>query len=197
MTGGQSLGSRYFEALYRSNHDPWNLATSEYEDEKYRATTAALTRPLYTNALEVGCSIGVLTARLAPRCETLDAVDLSPTAIAQAKATCSAFDNVRFRIAAAPHTLPDGPFDLIILSEVLYYLCKEDLTSLAVWCQGTAASSAEIILCHWLGPTNYPLSGKLASELFLEAVQPCLESHTVLHEEVYRLERIRLGAKEK
>ncbi|GLS20564.1 methyltransferase [Labrys miyagiensis] len=192
----QSLGIDYFETLYRANPDPWNFATSDYEHRKYQATLDALQRPLYANALEVGCSIGVLTARLATRCKTLNAIDLSPSAIAKAMTTCSAVRNIRFSVGGAPNNLPLGPFDLIVLSEVLYYLDKEDLLSLATWCCHSTASEADIVLCHWLGPTDYPLSGDYASKLFVKAMQPCLESHAILHEEVYRLERIRLCAKE-
>lgn len=192
MSDETSRGAEFFERLYRADSDPWNFETSEYENRKYQATLAALERASYAMALEVGCSIGVLTARLAPRCGTLHAVDLSPTAIARAKARCGARDNVRFQVGAAPHDLPSGSFDLIVLSEVLYYLSRQDLFALVVWCRGSAARRAEIILCHWLGPTDYPLSGETASNLFVEAMQPSLESHAILHDEIYRLERIRL-----
>ena len=49
---------------------------------------------------------------------------------------------------------------------------------------------------RWLGPTNYPLSGEAAARLFVSALHPCLERHSILHQQVYRLERIRLGSKE-
>ena len=188
----QTLKPKYFDDLYAANSDPWNFVASPYEQAKYALTLDAMPKPRYSLALEVGCSIGVLTALLAPRCRTLHAVDLSPTAIARAKVRCSARDDVRFQVGAAPHDLPSGSFDLILLSEVLYYLSRQDLLGLAVWCRASAASRAEIILCHWLGPTDYPLSGETASNLFVEAMQPCLESHAILHDEIYRLERIRL-----
>jgi len=194
MTGSKSLGRDYFEAIYQEDPDPWKFATSAYEDEKYGATIGALSRATYADAIEIGCSIGVLTARLALRCRSLDAVDLSPTAVAKAKIVCAAFDNIRFHDAAAPHGLPPGPYDLIILSEVLYYLDRTDLATMARWCRQHARAGCEIVLCHWLGPTDYPLRGALASELFLEAMQPCLKSHTVLHDEIYRLERFCLRA---
>ncbi|MGJ4859762.1 SAM-dependent methyltransferase [Labrys sp. La1] len=196
MRHQHTIGREYFEALYRSDSDPWNFATSEYEDRKYQATLRALARASYAKALEIGCSIGVLTARLAAHCDALDAVDISPTAIAKARIACATLDNVNFHIAAAPDGLPAGPFDLIVLSEVLYYLDVTDLLSLAAWCRANASSAAEIVLCHWLGPTNYPLGGTEAAALFLDALQPRLECHTVLHQEIYRLEWIRLGPKE-
>ena len=61
----RSLPTAYFDRKYAFDPDPWGFATSAYEADKYRATLAALPRARYRRALEVGCSIGVLTERLA------------------------------------------------------------------------------------------------------------------------------------
>ena len=74
MTEPGSLPAGYFEALYAAAPDPWDFEGSDYERGKYAATLAALPQPRYARALEVGCSIGVLTALLAPRCDRLLAV---------------------------------------------------------------------------------------------------------------------------
>ena len=42
MTGEDSLGRDYFDALYAGKPDPWDLATSDYERGKYADTLAAL-----------------------------------------------------------------------------------------------------------------------------------------------------------
>ena len=60
-----SLPQSYFDRIYQQNPDPWNFETSPYEAEKYRRTLAALPRKRYMRALEIGCSIGVLTSQLA------------------------------------------------------------------------------------------------------------------------------------
>jgi SAM-dependent methyltransferase len=192
MTHERTLNREYFETLYRVNPDPWNFASSSYEDQKYEATLGALSHDYYESAIEIGCSIGILTARLATRCGRLHAVDTSPTAVKSAKTNCRSCNNVDIHIATAPFGLPHGSYDLLLLSEVLYYLDRGDLQSLADWCLTVAGDGAEVILCHWLGPTDYPLSGALASDLFIEAMQARLELHSILHEGVYRLERIRL-----
>ena len=62
-----TLPAAYFDSLYAAEADPWAFATSDYEREKYAATLAALPRPHYARALEIGCSIGVLTRMLAGR----------------------------------------------------------------------------------------------------------------------------------
>jgi len=183
----ETIPAAYFEDKYRSDIDPWRFRTSEYEREKYQATLGALTRPRYAGALEIGCSIGVLTALLAPRCDAITAIDASPTAIAAARE--QAIANARFAVGVLPRDFPSGPFDLIVLSEVLYYFDTADLERVAMLCTAALSPGGEIILCHWLGETDYPLTGAFASECFASAVAIKLPARTRLRDDVYRLER--------
>ena len=98
----------YFEEKYKADIDPWQFRTSEYERDKYQATLRSLTKDTYTSALEVGCSIGVLTQLLNPRCKSLLAVDASATAIDAAKINND--PNVHFRVANLPTEFPKGKF---------------------------------------------------------------------------------------
>ena len=77
--------------------DPWRFATSDYERAKYEATLAALPHEIYRDVLEIGCSIGVLTRQLAPRCEKLLALDVAAKALDQARARCADLAHVAFR----------------------------------------------------------------------------------------------------
>ena len=177
----------YFEEKYKADIDPWRFRTSEYERDKYRATLRALTREKYAAALEVGCSIGELTKLLAPRCTDLLAVDGSVTAIEAAKLVNGS--DISFRVANLPAEFPDGSFDLIVLSEILYYFEKSDLVRVAESCADAISRDGEIVLCHWLGETDYPLSGADASEVFARAIKKAMPTHLILHDEVYRLEK--------
>src|ERR1700761_6194782 len=107
---GGSIPPSYFEKKYQHEIDPWRFRTSTYEREKYAATIGALSKPHYRNALEIGCSIGVLSSRLATHCEHLLSLDASPTAIAEAAA--QNLPNVRFVEAVMPEKFPDARFDL-------------------------------------------------------------------------------------
>jgi SAM-dependent methyltransferase len=111
-----------FERIYLQDPDPWNYETSAYELAKYDRTLAALGTRRYSRALEVGCSIGVLTAKLAPRCVDVVALEPSPTALARARERLRGEPHVELRLGAIPEGIPAGPFDLVICSEVLYYL---------------------------------------------------------------------------
>lgn len=177
----------YFEEKYKADIDPWQFRTSEYERDKYRATIKSLDKDNYATALEVGCSIGVLTRLLSPRCDSLLAIDASVTAIEAAKSTNDA--SVTFRVANLPVEFPEGSFDLIVLSEVLYYFDESDLARVAKSCSDAIAPGGEIVLCHWLGETDYPLTGIEASELFEREIKLAAPVRSILHDEIYRLEK--------
>ena len=122
-----SRPAKHFERLYRANPDPWGLGTSLYEQQKYAATLAALGTRHFQSALEVGCSIGILTSRLASRCDQLVALDFAPSAVKAARARCAPYPGVRIEQMQVPRQWPEGSFDLILFSEVLYFLDESDL----------------------------------------------------------------------
>ena len=166
-----SLPGAYFDRLYRANPDPWNFETSDYEQAKYQATLEALPLSHYARALEVGCSIGVLTERLAPRCDDLLAVDASELALKSAQTRCAALEHVRFARSRVPEEWPDETFDLILLSEVVYYLDRADVRRLAQKVRASLRSGGHVLLVHWIGDTDYPLSGDEACHLFIAEME--------------------------
>jgi SAM-dependent methyltransferase len=182
-----TLPAGYFEDKYKSDIDPWRFRSSAYECAKYDHTLEALSKPLFDRGLEVGCSIGVLTKRLATRCRTLTAIDGSQTAVTAAKALSP--DNVVFHVGMLPQDFPSGQYDLILLSEVLYYFSKADLEAVANQCRRALAPGGEIVLCHWLGQSDYPLSGSEASTLFGATIVTRVPVRRIFHDDVYRLER--------
>ncbi len=100
-----TLPTEYFDALYASDPDPWKFATSPYEKEKYALTLAACPRARYVSALEVGCSIGVLTQDVASRCDRLLAVDVAEAPLLEAKRRCADLPAVRFEKMFAPNSM--------------------------------------------------------------------------------------------
>jgi predicted TPR repeat methyltransferase len=164
-----TLPAAYFDAIYAAHADPWNFAASDYEAAKYAATLAALPQPHYHQAFEIGCSIGVLTQRLAARCDQLLAVDVAQQALQRAQQRCSALPQVRFERMQLPHELPQQSFDLIVLSEVGYYLSAGDLSVLKSALYARLNHGADLILVHWTPYVeDYPLTGDEVHELFLQ-----------------------------
>ena len=183
----ETLEPAYFEAVYAADSDPWKFASSDYERSKYAATLAALPRDRYASAFEVGCSIGVLTSQLAARCDTILAVDAAAAPLVEARRRCAALSNVRFEQMFVPEQWPNGAFNLLVLSEVVYYLCAADVARLATRVTRSLSSGADVVLVHWTDETDYPLSGDQAADLFIESTRQTIP---VLHRE--RSDRFRL-----
>ena len=159
MRRDRSIDSAWFEALYRDQGDPWHFETSAYEHAKYDHTLESLPAPHFASVLEIGCANGVLTERLAPRCGRLLAVDVSPTALDAARKRCAGLPQVVFEERRMPADPPEGCFDLVLLSEVIYYLDGDDLARLADFLREALPIGGHVLLVHWTGETDYPTSG--------------------------------------
>ena len=160
------LDRDYFEELYTSSRDPWNFETSDYEREKYRRTLDVLGDRRFRRALEAGASIGVLTAMLAGRCDELLAVDVSEKAVAAARERLGGQGHVRVERRTLPEEMPEGPFDLILASEVLYYFTREEMLAMLYAFETILAPGGVLLAVHWRRETQtYPLQGDEVHEL--------------------------------
>jgi SAM-dependent methyltransferase len=169
-----TLGPNYFHKIYQANLDPWQFETSPYEKEKYLASIAALPRQHYCQGFEVGGSIGVLTRMLADRCDRLLSVDVSPLAQRRARIRCWDQSHVEFVIMQFPRARPTQTFDLIVLSEVGYYLCEGDLLIAKDWIVRALQPGGHLLLVHWTPfVEDYPLTGDEVHDHFL-ALTPVL-----------------------
>lgn len=186
-----SLPQSYFDGLYARTPDPWGLATRDYEQRKYADTVAALDGRRFACAVEIGCAIGELTARLAPCCDALLGVDIAQAALDQAQRRNAEARHVRFARMTLPRERPQGRFDLIVLSEVLYYFGPDDLQRVAAWTCDALHPNGAALLVHWLGETpDYPATGEQAVEAFLKAAEPTLTTDLHRRRELYRLDRL-------
>lgn len=185
----QSLPSSYFDDLYSADPDPWKFETSEYEANKYAATVAALPKQRYHSAFEIGCSIGVLTQKLASRCDSLLSVDVSEQALETAIERCQDIPQVRFQIMSVPERYPKQMFDLTLVSEVGYYWCWEDLKKAQQLILDRLEPGGHLLLVHWmLYAKDYPLSGDEVHDAFFELVPSQLRHLRGQGKEQYRLD---------
>ena len=191
-----SLPAAFFDEFYARSEDgdPWGFAKFEYERDKYAATLAALPRPRYAAAFEVGCSIGVLTRQLATRCDRVLAVDVAERALTQARARNEDASHVEIRRARVPEDWPEGEtFDLILLSEVLYYFDPDDVRAVADRVLGALRPGGDVVLVHWLPLCDppYPQRGDAAVEGFLAAAGEALVPVSGRREDLYRMDVLR------
>lgn len=166
MSEASTTSAEFFERMYRESVDPWDFSESEYEQSRYRATIAALDKPRYERAFEPGCSVGELSRLLAQRCDRLDAMDISTTAIARAQHRCSELSNVTFHVGGLPHQTPSGVFDLIVFSEIGYYFEEAGLQELGNMLVSRIHTSGTLLAVHWLGTSkDHLLSGDRVHEI--------------------------------
>jgi SAM-dependent methyltransferase len=158
-----------FDELYRASADPWDYATSAYERAKYADTLAALPPRALADVLEVGCSIGVFTAMLAPRCRRLVAIDFSAQAVTLARERLAGLERVELAQASFPEQTPGGDWDLILCSEVLYYLDAHTFARAVDWLAGQVRGGASVLAVSWRGQgREEPMRGDEAHDLLVE-----------------------------
>ncbi len=173
------------DALYAETDDPWNFRTSAYEATKYAATRAALLRPHYVSALEVGCGNGELARRLAPLCGHYIGVDAVESALDAARRAAPGASFVR---GFLPCELPAGDHDLIVLSEILYFLDEASLKGLAAQI-GRRWPAGEVLAVTWLGPSGNQLEGADALDYFARSLPPLYTQTIVAKAASYRIDR--------
>jgi len=153
------MGREYFDDMYSDGLDPWGFDDSWYEQRKFDISTAILPRPRYRRALEPGCSGGTLTRRLAQRCEEVVAFDFIESLVAHAQSRLADVDGVEVRVAHFPSWWPEGTGDLVVWSEIAYYLdvhgARRAIDGLANWLE----PGGHLLAVHYLGDTNYPRTG--------------------------------------
>lgn len=148
-----------FEERYRSHPDPWSYETSDYEQAKYQQTLEACGPGPFTTALELGCSIGVFTGLLAPRCRRLVAIDGSAAALSRARRRLLAQPGVELVEGRIPEAIPDADYDLIVASEILYYLDQAELDDALARCASALVPGGRLVAVHWRSPgPERPLS---------------------------------------
>ncbi len=188
MSESPPVTPEHFDRLYATDPDPWKFATSEYERDKYATTLAALPRPRFARAFEVGCSIGVLTRQLAARCDAILAADVAEAALRGAATRCQDQSHVQFARMVVPQDWPPGAFDLILFSEVLYYLDDTDRAAAARLSLQSLSPGGTVVLVNWHGPTDGFCTGDDAAEAMIAACAPALRPITQQRAEKYRLD---------
>jgi len=146
----------FFEHIWEQE-DAWALDSSSFEQARYDALMAELEGKRYGKVLEIGCGAGAFTARLVRLADHIIAIDISPTAVAKARQRLADVNKVSFLTANVMESkfVDDGPFDLIVLSETIYYLGWLypffDLAWFASQLHAATASNGRLLLANTLG----------------------------------------------
>lgn len=142
----------YFDAMFAASDDPWKFRSRWYERRKRALTLACLPAQRYAHGFEPGCANGELSASLATRCDRLLVSDGSDKAVVLSRQRLKDHAHVEVRKAWMPADWPRDTFDLIVLSEFLFYLQPGTVEEIARQAADTLAPGGVILACHWRHP---------------------------------------------
>ncbi|TBY80364.1 glycosyltransferase [Rhizobium leguminosarum bv. viciae] len=190
----------YWEHMFE-RPDPWNYI-SVYEQVKYAQTLSLIPEGI-EKALELACAEGIFTEKLAPKVARLTATDISQRAIDRAIKRCRDHGNVELRVVDFVKSDVPPEQDLVICSEVLYYMKDEEM--LAAVCRKMAAAvkpGGYLITAHAHirqdepGRTGFdwghPFGVETIKRVF--AAQAGLALEETIDTELYAIHRFRKGA---
>ncbi len=158
-----------FDELFGNDEDPWNFRTSDYERDKRVETLAILRDRRFASIIELGCANGTLTRELAAVCETVLGIDVSSVAIDLARRHCRDVENAGFAEMEVPAQWPDGAHDLLVFSEILYFLDAEEVKRVSKRAHASLMDSGLCLLVNWTGKNDLSVSGDDAVAIFTGA----------------------------
>lgn len=176
-----------FVDLYGEGDDPWEVDSRWYERRKRATLMAGLPVERYRTAVEPACGTGSLTRELAGRCDRVLAFDPVPAAVRQSLAHTADLPNVTVTIGALPADLPAGPADLVVFSEILYYLGDEDLAASVDAAVDLLRPNGHLAAVHWRPwAAEAPRDGMAAHAFLLahpglDQLVEHVDEHFVLH----------------
>lgn len=101
--------------------DPFNYEHSEYERLRFNALLETIKRLNFEKVLEAGCAEGHFTARLVHCAKEVTALDISPVALERVQKRAPEAHFIKADLLRWKPPLKER-YDLIVLSDVLYYL---------------------------------------------------------------------------
>ncbi|MBK0064108.1 MULTISPECIES: class I SAM-dependent methyltransferase [unclassified Acinetobacter] len=162
----------YFNQLYEQNDDPWSYADRWYEHRKRAICLSLLLHDQYKKGLELGCSNGIFSQQLAERCQHLVCIDANERAVYLAQQRLSSAAHVKILQKQLPDNFPEDHYDLIVISEIGYYLTRNELLKLIDLCQRNLTDNGMILLCHWRYPIEgFELNGETVHSLFKQEMK--------------------------
>ena len=188
----------FWEDLFEEE-DPWNYG-SPYEQEKYERQIEMLPAGKAERALELACAEGHFTSQVAPKVKHLLASDISTRALQRARDRCRGHANVDFIQLDLSTTVLPQEMDLIICSEVLYYLNDEaELVAVtrrlaqALRPGGHLLTAHAFVLKDSMSRSGFDWENPYGAETIARVMEsvPDLALEASVQTELYRIDRFR------
>lgn len=148
-TGKTEQVNAYEDGRYGSITDPYDFAESPYEAMKYQHQMYALGGRHYQRALEIGCANGVLTDKLSRTADEVIAIDAHEVPVDAARERNAANFNVEVMQGEVPYFWPDYTFDLIVASDMMYYLTGKELVDLGAKIESSLSPGGDLLVLNY------------------------------------------------
>ena len=145
--------------------DPFGFDVNPEEQLKFARTLEVCGEGRLGRVLELGCAVGSFTEVLAPRAEEVLAIDVSQAAVEQVAERLRDQPHVRARALSIPDEFPEGPFDLVVASDVLYYLPVEELRTCVDRIEASLADGGAFVAVHYVPRMGSVLNGDEAHDV--------------------------------
>lgn len=152
--------------------DPFGFDRNPEEQLKFARTLEVCGDGPLGRVLELGCAVGSFTELLAPRADDVVALDISQSAVDQVVERTRQYSNVRAVAMNIPDEYPAGTFDLVVASDVLYYLPVEVLQRCLERIEASIAEGGAFVAVHYVPRMGSVLNGDEAHDV--------VTAHTVL-----------------
>ena len=157
-----------FERLYATQKEPWTYSARAAEvlrHEHVEKTIRGL-KPRYDRILDIGCSVGQLTSRLAGLSPRVQGMDVSPTAVHRAREKCeeaaehSGGVKTTFRFclgSSIDAPFREAQFDLVLMCDGLHSwrLTPEEQSKSLEQAHRLLVPGGYAVLTEHLRPSNF------------------------------------------
>ena len=144
---------------------------NEFAPEHFAVCVSALPRKRYRAAFEIGCATGLMTVRLARRCDEVVAIDPSEQLLEAARARCKDVPGVQFAQMTFPDQKPDRLFDLVLFVDIGYMWTLEDLDGIYRPMIELLVPGGHLMMSHEVEKyPKLPISGNDVHDRMMEAV---------------------------
>jgi 2-polyprenyl-3-methyl-5-hydroxy-6-metoxy-1,4-benzoquinol methylase len=155
----RSYSPNRFNRFYRLDGDPFGAKNSKYELSKQDRLLEMIARRDKWSALDIGCGNGFLSRRIASHCQHLHGIDFSSQAVRLARENCKDHSNISFSVEDIRTLEASNQYNLLICSEVLYYLQGSELDDTVKKLYSLSAPDA------WLGLVGRAEAQKVPASL--------------------------------
>jgi SAM-dependent methyltransferase len=147
--------------------DPFGFDINPEERLKFQKTLEVCGEGPLGRILELGCAVGSFTEILAPRATDVLAVDVSQAAVDQVALRLRDHPNVRAKAMSIPAEFPDETFDLVVASDVLYYLSVEELKRCVARIEAALPDGGAFVAVHYVPRMGSVLNGDEAHDILV------------------------------